>query len=130
MSMRVFVGVLAALGVGAMSLALADPSASAPASEAAPAKAAAPAAAATPAAPAAAAAKPEVDPFEKHLIAEGYRPEMQNGDKVYCRKETPLGSRLGGVKSCGTAEQLKLREDQTKQGVDQAQRASVNPKGS
>ena len=107
-----------------MSLVLADPAANAPA----PTPAATPTTAAAPAA--AAAAKPEVDPFEKHLMAEGYRPEMQNGDKVYCRKETPLGSRLGGVKSCGTAEQLKLREDQTKQGVDQAQRASVNPKGS
>ena len=118
-----------------MSLVVADPSANAPATEAARAATATPAAAAaaatpaTPAAPAAAAAKPDVDPFEKHLMAAGYRPEMQNGEKVYCRKETPLGSRVGGVKNCGTAEQLKLREDQTKQGVGQAQRASVNPKG-
>jgi hypothetical protein len=116
-----------------MSLVLADPAANAPATEAAPAAPAAAAAAATPATPAvqAAAAKPaDIDPFEKHLMAEGYRPEMQNGDKVYCRKEVPLGTRVGGVKSCGTAEQIKLREDQTKQGVDKAQHASVNPKGS
>ena len=97
-----------------MSLVLADPSANAPA---------------TPAAAAAPAKAPDADPFEKHVLAEGYRPEMQGGEKVYCRKETPLGSRLGGVKNCGTLDQLKLREDQTKQGVGQAQRASVNPKG-
>lgn len=112
-----------------MSLVLADPSANAPAPEAARAATAAPAATPAAATPAAAAAKPELDPFEKHLMASGYHPEMQNGEKVYCRKETPLGSRVGGVKNCGTAEQLKLREDQTKQGVGQAQRASVNPKG-
>jgi hypothetical protein len=134
MSMRIFVGALAALGAGAACLALADPSATPPATEAAPVTAPAPAAPAAPAAkPTAAVQAPkaeEVDPFEKHLMAEGYRPEMQGGEKVYCRKEAPLGSRLSGQKSCGSAEQWKLREDQTKEGVSKAQRAAVNPKGS
>jgi hypothetical protein len=132
MSMRLFVAALAAVGAGAMSLALADPSATTPATEAAPVTAPSPSAPATPATPssAAKAATPEVDPLEKHLLAEGYHPEMQNGQKVYCRKEATLGSRLGGQRSCGTADQIKLREDQTKESVNKAQRASVNPKGS
>lgn len=135
--MRLFVAALAAVGAGAMSLALADPSATTSATEAAPVTApspSAPATAASPATPvtpssAAKAATPEVDPLEKHLLAEGYHPEMQNGQKVYCRKETTLGSRLGGQKSCGTADQIKLREDQTKESVTKAQHAAVNPNG-
>ena len=135
--MRIFVAALAALGAGAASLALADPSATPPATEAAPVTAPAPAAPAVPATPAAASTAAvqaskaqEIDPFEKHLMAEGYRPEMQGGEKMYCRKDAPLGSRLSGQKTCATAEQWKLREDQTKEGVSKAQHAAVNPKGS
>ena len=124
--MRIAVGLLACLGAGALTSALADPS-----TEAAPAATAAPAtpAAATPA-PAAdqtaatqvITAKAELDRDTAHFVAEGYKPEMRNGEQIYCRKETALGSRLTPVKNCGTIEQLKLNEGRAQAGVSASQR--------
>jgi hypothetical protein len=117
--MRIAVGLLACLGVVALTSALADP----PAENAA-------AATATPApsSPApAASGKAELDKDTQHFLAEGYKPEMHGGEQLYCRKETALGSRLAPVKSCGTIEQLKLAEQRTKQGVSDAQRQQTNP---
>ncbi len=133
--MRIAVGLLACLGAGALTSALADPqieaqSAPAPAAAAAASAPATPAsaatdaadAAATKAAAAAAAAKAELDKDTQHFLAEGYRPEMHGGEQIYCRKETALGSRLAPVKNCGTIEQLKVSEQRTKAGVYDAQR--------
>src|ERR1700729_3496368 len=50
--------------------------------------------------PAADAAKPEkpsaaaLEEQTKRLKALGYKPEVQNGVTVFCRKETPLGTRF------------------------------------
>jgi hypothetical protein len=52
---------------------------------------------------------------------------MHDGEQIYCRKDTALGSRLTQVKYCGTIEQLKLAEQRTKQGVSDAQRQQTNP---
>ncbi|HXB17563.1 MAG TPA: hypothetical protein VNV40_01900 [Steroidobacteraceae bacterium] len=114
-----------------LSSALADPSTdTAPATPAAPN--AAPAAAATPdaaaaaqAAAKAAAEKAEIDRDTQHFLAEGYKPEMHGGEQVYCRRETALGSRLAPVKNCGTIEQLKLSEQETKNGLRDTQRQQV-----
>jgi hypothetical protein len=138
--MRFAVGLLACLGAGALTSALADPQADA---QSAPAAAVAPAASApaTPAAPAAeaasatsakapatpAAARPELDKDTQHFLAEGYKPEMRGGEQIYCHKETALGSRLTPVKNCGTIEQLKLAEQQSRSGVYDAQRQQTNP---
>lgn len=43
---------------------------------------------------------------EKRLMAAGYKPEMRNGTKYWCRTETEIGSRLGGHKVCGTARDI------------------------
>ena len=140
--MRFAVGVLICLNLGAVSLAVADPSAPspAPATGAPAADAAAPAVApATPpaSAPAAApataaatsAAKSALDADEKHFISEGYKPEMRNGQKVFCRREQVLGSRLGEAKHCATIEQLKVSEQESKDVTEQVQRTQKNPQG-
>lgn len=140
--MRFAVGLLACLGAGALTSALADPQIEA---QAAPAAAAAPAASVpAPAAPAqapasdatagaqaeavqAATARAQLDKDTQHFLAEGYKPEMRSGEQIYCKKETALGSRLTPVKNCGTIEQLKLNEQKTKSGVYDAQRQQLNP---
>jgi hypothetical protein len=138
--MRLLVGVLACMSVGAISIAMADPpppassTATAPAATSVPA---APAAAAKAAAPAADAEKtsvvvqstPEVDPLEKHFLAEGYKMEMRNGEKVFCRREEELGSRLGGRKVCSTAQQLDITERTAKASVNRSSMQQNNPTG-
>lgn len=132
--MRLAVGVLFCLNVGALSLALADPAATpsaevtaAPAAAPAPAAAAANAAAAT---PATAPAKPAIDPDEKRFISQGYRLEMHNGEKVFCRREPVTGTRLGEAKHCSTLGQLKLLEQESKDVTEKIQRTQKNPQGS
>jgi hypothetical protein len=140
--MRFAVRVLACVSAGAISLALADPSTTAPDTTTAPAAASAPAATATtpgaqaspaPSATAASAttapAKPAIDPEEKRLIAMGYKPEMRNGEKVFCRREQTLGSRLGEAKHCASAEQLKVSHQETHDVMDKIQRTQKNPQG-
>jgi hypothetical protein len=145
MIMRFVVGVLACMGVGG--LALADPATPAPApTSTAPsastsaASAAAPAATA-PASPAAvtppvtapasaAAAKtPEIDQVDKHFLSEGYKMEMRHGEKVFCRREDVLGSRLGAQKFCSTAQQLTATEREAKASVDKSMMQQNNPAG-
>jgi hypothetical protein len=134
--MRFAVGLLACLGAGAVTSALADPqieAQSAPAAAVAPV----PSASAAPApAPAAATAtadaktappeKPAVDPDVMHFMQEGYRPEMRHGQKLYCKKEVVLGSRLNAKKTCGTIEELKMVERRTRLDVEQAQQRQSN----
>lgn len=118
MRVTVLTGVLACLGAGAISLALADPPAAQPA--------------ATPAAPAADAAKAtaptaaaqEMDQLEKHFRAQGYVVRMKDGEKLFCKREEVLGSRLSAGMKCATAEALKVREDQDQQAAERAQRAA------
>jgi hypothetical protein len=66
-------------------------------------------------------AAPEVDPTDKHFLSEGYRMQMRNGQKVFCRREDQLGSRLGGAVMCNTAEELKQIETQAHATVERAQ---------
>ena len=128
--MRLVVCALGCVGIGALSLALADPPA-APA----PAQAAAAASAATPAQDAKAPtgvvvqSTPETDALDKHFLAEGYKIEMHNGEKYFCRREEQLGSRLGGQKVCGTAQQLAATEREAKAAYQRGQSQQNNPKG-
>jgi len=120
--MRLLAGLLAF--AGAMNLALAaDP----PAVPAAPATSA-PAAAAEASKSAVAAAEkpkaPEMDPREKHFRAEGYQVREKGGQKLFCKREEVLGSRLAPSMRCATAEALAAREDQDKQAAEHAQRAA------
>jgi hypothetical protein len=141
--MRCAAAVLACLGLGAASGALADPPSSPPAQSpaaepaaAAPTSAteAAPTRSATEAAPAkapvyapqtASAAKPAVDPEERRLMAQGYRPKMRAGHKVFCRTEPELGSRLGGQEICATVAELKARQTAVREELEREQRSSI-----
>jgi hypothetical protein len=127
-----------------MTPALADPEANAasatPAASAAPAApaaapAATPASAAAPAAahPAASAAPAasehaavevdaaQMDQLEKHFISEGYKVEMHNGEKLFCRREEQMGTRLGAQKQCSTAQQLMFTERDSRRQAEHAQ---------
>ncbi len=125
--MRLAVGVLACLGAGAMTLALADPSSPAPPQPAAPASSSA----SPPATPAASAtqtpapAKPAVDPEEQRLVAQGYRPKMRHGQKVFCRTEPELGSRLGGQEICATVAELKAHQTAVREELEREQRSKM-----
>ncbi len=131
--MRFISEVLACVFVGAVSMAVAeDPSADVTNSSAPAATAPAAAAASTPAALApvadatqhtAAAASPPapaVDQTDKHFLAEGYKMQMRNGQKMFCRREEQLGSRLGGALTCNTAEELTQIEAQAKDTIERA----------
>lgn len=69
--------------------------------------------------------KAQLDRDTQHFLAEGYKPEMRNGEQIYCKKETALGSRLTPLKRCGTIEQLKLSEQAAKANVFDVQRSQV-----
>jgi hypothetical protein len=98
--MRLLIGFLSCFSVGAASQALADQPPSTPA--------------------AATATAPTVtvtgrrDPDERLLISAGYRAEIHNGEKVFCRWEDETGSRLDRKRVCGSVEQIKwaVRENQ------------------
>lgn len=119
--------------------AAAAPAAADPAA-AAPAKPADPAAAAKPAAPSAAPAAtehaapvvvtaPQMDQEEKHFLSEGYKVEMRNGEKVYCRREEVLGSHLGGHKQCASGQQLMFIEKDSERQAEHAQHNQTSSPG-
>ena len=118
--MRFAATVLACLGVGAASGALGDPPASPPAT-------APPATTPSSAPQTPAPAKPAVDPEEKRLIAQGYRAKMRHGEKVFCRTEPELGSRLGGKEICGTVADLKAQQASTREEIQRQQRTMTAP---
>jgi len=139
---RLLVVAQALLGTCVLSVAVADPPA-APAASPAPATSSSVAPSATTAAPAAntpaaAAEKPAVTVSatpdaaqaaeEKRLIAAGYKPEMRNGTKYWCRSETEMGSHMSH-KVCGTAAEIKGYAHDGQESVEQAQRRQINPTG-
>jgi len=138
--MRLVVGLLTCIALGGAGLAWADPPASAATPTPAPAQTSAPAAAtpvanatSTPAAgtnpPVVVEGTKEADPLEKHFLAEGYKIEMHNGEKYFCRREETLGTRLGGQKVCGTAQQLQATEQEAHAAYLRGQSQQTNPKG-
>ncbi len=54
---------------------------------------------------------------------------MHNGEKVFCRREQTLGSRLGEAKHCATAAQLKVSQQETHDVIEKIQRTQKNPAG-
>ena len=55
--------------------------------------------------------------------------EMRHGEKMYCRNEEVLGSRLAGRKVCGTVAELESREHLSQEMAGNAQRQQLNPTG-
>ena len=123
--MRLIVGILALAGA----VALADTPSPSP-TEPATSRAAS-TATSTPTAPSPAASSPKettaaLDPREKSLKDKGYRAESRHGEKVYCRSEEVLGSRLGARRICGTVAQLDEREHLSKEMAEHAQRSGFS----
>jgi hypothetical protein len=139
MIMRVFTGVMACVGIGAVSIALADPAdapkSSAPAAvteartsvPASPSTAAAPATPAAPAVTITAATPDAQEQLERHFLSEGYKSEMHGSQKVFCRREDTIGTRLGASKNCGTVDELKQQEDLAAQATHNIQRTNQRP---
>ena len=95
----------------------ATPSAAAPASSTASAQT-------TAASKPAASADATDEATDKRLRSQGYKPEVRNGTKIYCRKEAELGSRFES-KICGTAEQLSNANKDSQDALDKVQRQSA-----
>lgn len=102
----------------------ASPAANTTTAAAAPSAASSPAAA-QPAAPKTAAPALSVD--EQRLLSQGYKPQMRNGEKIYCRREAQLGSRISDVQHCGTVAQLTTATRNGKDYTEQAQRTQISP---
>ena len=58
----------------------------------------------------------------KLLRAEGYKPAMRNGEKVYCRREVPLGSRLPTTLKCVTVAEAELMAKEGRETTEHIQR--------
>ena len=71
----------------------------------------------------------DLDPAEKQLMALGYKPEMHHGEKLFCRRQPVLGSRIDAVVHCGTVAQLKDEIQSARRAADRVQRTEVNPAG-
>lgn len=129
--MRLIVGMLVCIGAGAV--AAADTPPPTPTQPAASSVATSSASAAAPPTASVAgtshAAAAAADPREKILKAKGYRLEMRHGEKVYCRSEEVLGSRLAARKICGTVMELQDREHLSQEMAASAQRLQLNPRG-
>ena len=80
--------------------------------------------------PAAAAAKPPPAAAprermqERLLRNQGYKLTMVNGDEMYCRREAPLGSRLGSTVHCVTVQEAELRAKEGREAAERLQRTS------
>lgn len=131
--MRLSLGVLVCLGLSGLCAAWADeptkasPEAATPALVTAPSPAAAPTAAAAPVAavPAASPVKTVDADQERYFRALGYTPKMHDGEKLWCRHEEVLGSRVSGKQVCSTPEQLRQAEQQSKSTLESIQRSSM-----
>jgi hypothetical protein len=51
--------------------------------------------------------------------------QMRHGEKVFCRREEVLGSRLEGKMNCSTAQQLKTTQDQAQEAAQRLQRQNI-----
>jgi hypothetical protein len=126
--------VLACLTVAAANAAPAADPPAAPATPAttavasAPTPGVAPAAQLPPAAPAATAASTDSSDsqLEKRLRGKGYMTRMQNGQKMFCRREDQLGSRLGGVLRCMTADEARVNEEREREDLERRQRVMTS----
>jgi hypothetical protein len=131
--MRLIVGLLTCFCAYTVSQAFADEPPAQASSEVQPAQASPAAApsAATPASSAssaqtASASKPAAsadatdDATDKRLRSQGYKPEVRNGTRIYCRKETEMGSRFPS-KVCATAEQLAAANKDSQDALNKVQ---------
>ena len=77
--------------------------------------------------PAAAAAKPAPaaprERLQEQLLrSQGYKLTMVNGNEMYCRREAPLGSRLGSTVHCVTVQEAELMAKEGREAAERIQR--------
>jgi hypothetical protein len=65
-------------------------------------------------------AKPELTTQEKEMISRGYKLEMRHGEKYFCRKEAPIGSRFE-IKTCDTSQSIQAHQDSGQQALREMQ---------
>jgi hypothetical protein len=53
---------------------------------------------------------------EKELMARGYKVEMRNGEKYFCRREQQIGSRFE-TKTCDTAQSIQAQRAESQEAV-------------
>ena len=53
--------------------------------------------------------KPDITAAEHDRLAHGYKPQMRNGEKVWCRGEISTGTRLSRGQQCNSADELERR---------------------
>jgi hypothetical protein len=87
-----------------------------------------PATPASSASPAHANSAQELTADEKKLVSRGYRLEVKNGQKTFCRREVVLGSHFE-KKVCGTAEQLAAATQEGRDITNMTQLHGTNPVG-
>jgi hypothetical protein len=68
----------------------------------------------------------DLTPAEERLISQGYRLEVKNGQKTFCRREVVLGSHFE-KKVCGTAEQLAQSQQTSREVIENTQLHHTNP---
>jgi len=66
--------------------------------------------------------QPSAEVDDRILRAKGYQVKLIKGEKYYCRREDVLGTRLQGALQCTTAEELRRRQERSRETLDQAQR--------
>jgi len=67
------------------------------------------------------------DATDKRLRSQGYKPEVRNGIKIYCRKETAIGSHFES-KVCATPEQLAQASKDSQDALYKSQINRAGPK--
>jgi hypothetical protein len=58
---------------------------------------------------------------EKVLRANGYKPSMRHGERVFCRREIPMGSRLPTTLKCVTVVEAEMIANEGKELTEQLQ---------
>ncbi len=62
-----------------------------------------------------------MSPQEHVLRTAGYKPRLRNGETIWCRQETAIGSRLAQQERCGTPEQIERSVQEAKDTVEKLQ---------
>ena len=131
--MRFLTWAVACILGGALGMVQAEEPAKAPAPSAATAAAASDTATAPTTAPASTtAAKADVrdEMLDKHFRAEGYKVQVRNGEKWYCKPVIETGTRLASAQPvCAPGEQLLIKERQQQEDLQKAQRSMIGTKG-
>jgi hypothetical protein len=70
--------------------------------------------------------KPELTYEEQRLVSKGYKLNMRNGEKWFCRRELGLGSRVAAQNVCGTAAMLLQSRTDQQNDLRDAQKKLIN----